>query len=82
MIKDKPEVGDVWLGAYKHYVSAVAQTENLDCFYVLYLNGNKQIIGNWLPIAIIKEHKWKYLGKSKANINELFKTENEKWSKK
>lgn len=75
MSKDKPEVGDVWLGGYKHYVSAVAQTENLDWFYVLYLNGNKQIIGNWLPIAIIKEHKWKYLGKSKANINDLFETE-------
>lgn len=41
MSKDKPEVGDVWLGGYKHYVSAVAQTENLDWFYVLYLNGNK-----------------------------------------
>lgn len=74
MSKDKPEVGDVWLGGYKHYVSAVSQTENLDWFYVLYLNGNKQIIGNWLPIAIIKEHKWKYLGKSKVKIEDLFKT--------
>ncbi len=73
MNRDKPEIGDVWEDCEtKMYVSAVAKTENLDCFYALYLNGNGEIIGNWIQSSLLTFPSMKYLGKSKVNLEELF----------
>ena len=74
MSKDRtPEVGDVWEYQEKLYhISAITE----------------RLVEVWCLSSddIIRKHKWvarsfkacfTYLGKSKANINDLFKTENE-----
>ena len=74
MSKDTPEVGDVWIDKddkYKKYI-------------IISSNYREQ------TITVLDKHFWKssfsyeiftkfftYLGKSKANIDDLFKTENE-----
>lgn len=86
MSKDTPEVGDVWV--YKrnefeirYYISAIAGQKCSEYYlYVLYVNGNNFVVGCWLD-----EKEWEqqvrcgltYISKSKANIDDLFKTENE-----
>lgn len=84
MSKDIPEVGDVWLYKYKefkteYYISAIARFKNPEYYvFVLYKNGNNQVVGRWWD-----KEEWEktllqdftYLGKSKANIGDLFKTE-------
>jgi len=86
MSKDKPEVGDVWLYKYEefkteYYISAIASYECPEYYvFLLYKNGNNQVVGCWWG-----KEKWEktllqdftYLGKSKANIDDLFRTENE-----
>lgn len=72
MSKDKPEVGDVW--EYEDgYRVHVFDTEEMICALAMVKGG--------LCYEGFKERKFlerhKYLGKSKANINDLFKTENE-----
>ena len=83
MSKEKPEVGDVWLSGgnfggsgTKCYISAVALTENLDVSHLLYLNGNKQIIGNWHDNNFIVNNM-KFLGKSKASLSHLFEVQDD-----
>ena len=75
MSKDKPEVGDVWrsLGSYKKYI--LATSKNAVRFLA---------IGSWgcQPKIITQDidtfmRITTYLGKSKAKIEDLFKTENE-----
>ena len=67
-----PEVGDVWEYADGHRVY-VFDTENMICALAMVKGG--------LCYDGFKERKFlelhKYLGKSKANIDDLFKTENE-----
>lgn len=86
MSKDTPEVGDVWIYKYKefkteYYISAIASYECLEYYiFLLYKNGNNQVVGCWWG-----KEKWEKTllqdftcrGKSKANIDDLFKTENE-----
>lgn len=74
MSKDKPEVGDVWrsIKLTKHIL---ATSKNAVRFLV---------VGDWgkqpkIMVKTIDEFMEinKYLGKSKAKIADLFKTENE-----
>ena len=79
MSKDTPEVGDVWIDGYKRkiFVADVYDLKN---------NGFAECITTdiYRP-EVLKARDIKfdtfqfltYLGKSKANINDLFKTENE-----
>ena len=75
MSKDTPEVGDVWELAngsifhYKYYILEVRVWSD----YIEVLSNSMvktQKNRNFFKNCI-------YLGKSKANINDLFKTENE-----
>ena len=71
-----PEVGDVWLFddvkwhiiEHREYCTSVYGITDIK-------NGLSKIEG--ISEILLMEHG-KYLGKSKANINDLFKTENEK----
>lgn len=73
MSKDTPEVGDVWEYQGKQYhLSSVD-----DRYITVWCKSNDEVI---------RRHKWvtrsfnacfTYLGKSKANIDDLFKTDNE-----
>ena len=74
MSKDTPEVGDVF--------QSVIDTDIRVCIIDKYKNGYGILISDKREIWDIKEWiYWKddytYLGKSKANIEDLFKTENE-----
>ena len=77
MCKDKPEVGDVWedrqgwrvLIVERRFSHIRAISENFIIRIIDYRGigfPNAENIGNFT-----------YLGKSKVNINDLFKTENE-----
>lgn len=82
----EPQVGDVWRYRFNEYetiyhISAIAEYKCPEYYlFVLFKNGYGEVIGYW-----IDEKKWqtmllgnmKYLGKSKASIGDLFKTENE-----
>ena len=84
MSKDKPEVGDVWKDPYGEEAHIIWVG-----YIVVYIR--KYWITNYkYPYEVYEYHyevckldynkfvrKWTYLGKSKANINDLFKTENE-----
>ena len=78
MSKDTPEVGDVWQPKNNEY-SRVIVTYYSDEFEVLLI----AIRYAGILQKIKKYHKrwfvnnYKYLGKSKANIDDLFKTEND-----
>ena len=73
MIKDTPEVGDVWIYHNKMIMSVIkVKNDEIDCLFY----EDKE----YKTYSFQKEHFIKYgyyLGKSKANINDLFKTENE-----
>lgn len=71
MSKDTPEVGDVWInktGSKKYYVVSVSNK------YVYCLVKGLGISTKYYALF----QNYTYLGKSKANIDNLFKTENEK----
>lgn len=78
MSKDKPEVGDVWKvsgeiggGYYKAFKVVVINTINFIHPYCLSEDNE--------PFFMCEcEAEFKYLGKSKVKIEDLFKTENEK----
>lgn len=72
MSKDTPEVGDVWLnpGNFRVYVINFDVLVNTFFFY-----NNELWQGSFNLKEFLEQHT--YLGKSKANINDLFKTENE-----
>ena len=77
MSKEKPEVGDVWevsgeiCGGYCKTIKVVViNTVNFIHPYCLSEDNE--------PFFMCEgEAEFKYLGKSKANIEDLFKTENE-----
>ena len=73
MSKDTPEVGDVWErdGIKNHITDVESYKEGGTVFYT---TGFKS---NFVSIEFFIKH-FTYLGKSKANINDLFKTENGK----
>lgn len=73
MSKDKPEVGDVWKYQEKLYhISAITER-----FVEVWCLSSDDIIRkhNW----VIRDFKtvFTYLGKSKANINDLFEVQDE-----
>ena len=80
MSKDKIEVGDI-------YVSPNGDSKIVficvNDYYHEYLQHNTKLAESYdiYRVNDIKKayhnKKWKYLGKSKANIDDLFKTENE-----
>ena len=74
MSKDTPEVGDVWVNQYGHKVHVDSSGEVITSFYYkgLYRLCKKSVVTKEFVKA------YTYLGKSKANIDDLFKTENEK----
>ena len=83
MSKDKPEVGDIWEFKYKefetkYYISAIARNP-YPCFeyyyFTLYKNGNNEVASWWWDKERWDKAMMTYLGKSKANINELFEIE-------
>ena len=74
MSKDKPEVGDVFQSKedtdVRLYVTGINNV-GLECL----VSNNREIwdIDSWY----FDEDYYTYLGKSKANLSDLFKTENE-----
>lgn len=73
MSKDTPEAGDVWeyKDGIKVYITMVDE-ETVESFAIL---GGSVWGGSFRRDEFRKDHN--YLGHSKANINDLFKTENE-----
>lgn len=70
MSKDTPEIGDVF--SYKHYkMYVIAVQKDIHCVFLV-TDGWKY----WVTQSFVGEYDT-YIGKSKANINDLFKTENE-----
>ena len=79
MSKDTPEVGDVWIDkkTYRKIVFVMVSD-----YYCEYLEHNEKLCESFDDFRFITgTNEWKkekkYLGKSKANIDDLFKTENE-----
>ncbi len=72
MSKDKPEVGDLYEILSDKVVIIYVDDEALDC--LIYFEGRLGTIP--FPIKFFNNNA-EYLGKSKANIDDLFKTENE-----
>lgn len=73
MSKDTPEVGDIW--KYKDGVKVcliMVDEETVESFAII---GGSVWGGTFQKDEFVKNHT--YLGKSKANIDDLFKTENE-----
>jgi len=76
MSKDTPEVGDVWLceGGFKAYICNI-ENGYIHCFTFFREGENNCYEAVLNKKLFLKYHT--YLGKSKANIDDLFKTENE-----
>ena len=76
MSKDTPEVGDVFyvkpFPLQKRIITHIIEYKNIITYVVF--NGRQTYETS---LSRIKK-ELKYLGKSKANIDDLFKTENEK----
>lgn len=71
MSKDKPEVGDVWenkTGRLRVYITKV------DVWGIIGISSSGAAVSK----NMYHLEKYTYLGKSKANIEDLFKTENER----
>ena len=83
MSKDKPEVGDIFARIYETKVSNRRITSIYKCcdgdclIHLAYLDEDNHISEEGIFFSTMNKH-YKYLGHSNANINDLFKTENEK----
>ena len=79
MSKDTPEVGDVWGNAFeKYYIEAIdiLGEKNKKMVRTLKRVNDKYVVQRqYFQENFIEDYR--YLGKSKANIDDLFKTENE-----
>lgn len=78
--KQVPEVGDVWEDKYRKTETIIIEKEDN---YILYLNHYKEVsvTGYFMETCFDDEYflsTHKYLGKSKANINQLFEVDDEK----
>lgn len=70
MSKDKPEVGDVWqnkTGRLRVYITKV------DAWGIIGISSSGAIVSK----NMYHLEKYTYLGKSKANTNELFEVKDE-----
>ena len=75
MSKDKPEVGDVWINRSSFRVHIIGIDEDgiiYSCFY----SKNELWQGSFIKKEFLEQHE--YLGKSKANINDLFEVQDDK----
>lgn len=75
MSKDTPEVGDVFEGKFAKY--NLLEVGKVWCEVAAIDKCSDEIRFRAIPLFYLIE-KCTYLGKSKANIDDLFKTENEK----
>lgn len=75
MSKDTPEVLDIWKDEEGRRFTIIETTHKY--IYV----ASRKLRGRGITIKTFTHNKikndWLYCGKSKANINDLFKTENE-----
>ncbi|MBQ8677203.1 MAG: hypothetical protein IJ529_01895 [Alphaproteobacteria bacterium] len=80
MSKDTPEAGDIFYNEKldeKIYIYKLWEDDKKGKFVKLLI---KETYGLFLEALLLKDinfESMKYLGKSKANIDDLFKTENE-----
>lgn len=80
MSKDTPEVGDVWIDKETYFRMTFIMVSD---YYCEYIEHREKLCESFdvYRITNIKDTSWqkgkKYLGKSKATIDDLFKTENE-----
>ena len=83
MSKDTPEVGDVFERIDKTKVSNRRITSIYKCcdgdymIYLAYLDEDNRISEEVIFLSAMNKH-YKYLGKSKANINDLFEIKENK----
>jgi hypothetical protein len=81
MSKDTPEVGDVWIDKENYFRMTFIMVSDYYCEYIEHCEKLCESFDVY-RLNDIKNTSWKkgkkYLGKSKANIDDLFKTENEK----
>lgn len=76
MSKDTPEVGDVWVFKSLDIKVRIIYADEQTIEYIYYspcidfIKKNSTDFKDFIKL-------YKYLGKSKANINDLFKTDNE-----
>lgn len=75
MSKEKPEVGDVWINIETKAKFVVLDFIKSSEDFVMFNQQTK--CTKLLDLRENLPRQFKYLGKSKANINDLFKTENE-----
>lgn len=76
MSKDTPEVGDVWIHDRNENIRHLIVDAGILLVHTVSLGYKKHLIGNPYD-ADTFTREFTYLGKSKVNINDLFKTENE-----
>ncbi len=80
MSKEKPEVGDVWIDKETRFRMTCVMVSDYYCEYIEHCTKLCESYDVYRLINI-KNKSWqkgkKYLGKSKGNIDDLFKTENE-----
>lgn len=74
MSKDIPEVGDVWVRDYCqcHITRVQKSNDKIVAIHILNIN----MVKTFYSLDYFLEN-FKYLGKSKVKIEDLFKTENE-----
>ena len=75
MFKLEEEVGDVWIDKFKNRMFVCYSDKTTTAFNIMFRINQGLDKYTVLTKEFIKEYT--YLGKSKANINDLFKTENE-----
>ena len=71
-----PEVGDIWELKSLEVIVRIIYVDGIDvefCYYIPCIDFIKKDKTDYKTFKKL----YKYLGKSKANINDLFKTENE-----
>lgn len=78
--KQVPETGDLWEDIYRKSNCVILQKEG---YYTLYLTYSKCVSGKEYFTETCFDNDYflsrhKYLGKSKANIKELFEVQNAK----
>lgn len=82
MSKDTPEVGDVWernkdkVRVYVNYLYGT-DPDNNERIYGVYYDSRIHTLEIMYVYERSLKSNYSYLGKSKANIEDLFKTENE-----
>ena len=76
MSKDTPEVGDIWIHDRAKNIRHLIVDAGVLLVHTVSLGYKKHLIGNPYD-ADTFTREFTYLGKSKANIDDLFKTEND-----